>query len=273
MNRKSVCYLLFVILFFPIIGGITFAESGSSASASASSDGPVRATIGTFLFTSGSALAVEIGRDAPCPCMCDPLLVTGLRLLNGSGDTIPYVDETSPFPVAHDEWVGRLNLTDPSGAPLAEGEYTVVVDTTMGEFRARLQVISPEEGTGALRVSSHASVCGAQLMIYRLFDATEGEHAIDLNVGDLLVFALHGNPTTGYRWQLVDALDNGILEEIDGIDYLPDPIDPAMVGGGGTFFFRYTAVSSGTQTLRFDYQRPWETEEPEQTVSFVVTVH
>jgi predicted secreted protein len=275
MNRKPAYCLFLAMLLVPILGGVAFAEGGShaSASASVSSEGPIQATVGTFRFAPGDELAIEIGRDDPCPCMCDPLLVTGLRLLNGDGELVSGNIEADALPASYDEWVGRLTLSDSSGMPLSEGAYTIAVDTTMGEFQAQLQVMSPEERSGYLRVTSHASVCGAQLKIYRLFDAPASESPIDINVGDLLVFALHGNPTTGYGWLLADESDGDVLEEIEGIEYIPDPVDAGIAGGGGTFFFRYNVVSPGVQTLGFDYRRSWEDAPPEETVTFIVRAH
>lgn len=275
MNRRAIYCLVLAMLLAPLLGGVALAEGGShaSASASASSEGPVQATVGTFRFAPGAEIAVEIGRDDPCPCMCDPLLVTGLSLLNGDGELVSGSIVADALPTSYNEWVGRLSLSDSSGMPLSEGAYTVVVDTTMGEFRAQLQVKPPEEESGYLRISSRASVCGTQLMIYRLFDASASGTPIDINVGDLLVFAMHGNPTAGYSWLLADESAGAVLEEIEGVEYVPDPVDAGIVGGGGTFFFRYKVISPGVQTLGFEYRRSWEDGSPEETVSFVVSAH
>ena len=51
-----------------------------SAQASASSGDGVEVTTGTFVVERGARLAVEIIRDDPCVCFCDPIYVETLAL-------------------------------------------------------------------------------------------------------------------------------------------------------------------------------------------------
>ncbi|HEU68357.1 MAG TPA: hypothetical protein ENN53_03965, partial [Candidatus Acetothermia bacterium] len=55
----------------------------------------------------------------------------------------------------------------------------------------------------------------------------------------------------------------------EGLDYLPDS---TLLGGGGTFFFRYEATEAGEGELSFAYRRPWEALPPEQTFSVTIAV-
>ena len=93
---------------------------------------------------------------------------------------------------------------------------------------------------------------------------------VTLDRGDLLVVRLEGNPSSGYEWELVDPLDQGVLEQVGEREFVSEGNDD-IVGAPGTFVFRFRAVASGTIPLQFVYERPWE-EEPIETFSVVVYV-
>jgi predicted secreted protein len=88
-----------------------------------------------------------------------------------------------------------------------------------------------------------------------------------IDVGDVILVRLVGNPSTGYTWQRTDTLREGVLEPLgEG-----GSCGGGLVGSPSTFEFRFKAVSSGTTRLEFVYQRPWE-EEPIDTFSVVIYV-
>jgi len=243
-----------------------WAQVASSASSFASSEEPARVTIGTFTFVQGERLALEIEREEPCPCMCDELLVLGFRVLDSEGNPV-YVEEASSYPVPAGDWTGRWDLVDGSGTPVPEGNYTAVVKTSIGEFRAELQVVAP--GTALLGGHSlaKASVCGISLAVYKLAGETENGGQVSLRVGEKLLVALTGNPTTGYEWEVED--EPPFLSRIEGAAYRPSS---PLIGGGGVFYFRYEATGPGEGRLSFTYRRPWEATPPERTFSITVTV-
>ena len=223
----------------------------------------VEATIGVFTFSPGDEVALELVREEPCPCMCGDLLIRSFRILDEGGAEV-FHDTARPYPVEAAEWVGRWDLADPSGTPVPPGRYTAVVEASVGTFRAELEV-APEEGglpTGA--GLARASVCGISLRVYRLVTADENGAEITLRRGEMLMVALPGNPTTGYGWAPIEEPD--FLARLEGVEYLPAT---ALVGGGGTFFFRYEAREEGVGVLAFAYLRPWEEE---GAGSFSVTV-
>ena len=119
------------------------------------------------------------------------------------------------------------------------------------------------------RYSATASVCGLSLRVYRL--VTEADHgaSVTLRVGDRLLVALEGNPTTGYEWENTLVYEYAVLREFAEVEFRPDS---ALIGAGGLFLFRYEAVDTGPQGFRFDYRRPWESVEPLQRVEFQVSV-
>ena len=75
-----------------------------SAQASASSSEGVEVSTGTFVVEQGARLAVEIVRSDPCVCLCDPIYITDLRLLNMASEA---VHQEAYEAVEMADWVGR----------------------------------------------------------------------------------------------------------------------------------------------------------------------
>lgn len=270
---KTVLGLGVALLLLPLFGVLAIAQVSSSASASASSDGPMKVTIGTFNFTAGDSLALEIVRAEDCSCMCDPISVVGFRLENADGNVPVKLLNNFELPLAIDKWVGMLTLASPDGSLLPVGEYTAVVETSAGTFRARIKVA--DEGMSASswgRVSSSASICGIEIRVYRLL-TKETATSIYLHVGDRLMVALAGNATTGYAWEQTVSEEESILSPIAGLDYQPESVPVGTVGSGGTFLFRYNAESAGSIDLTFTYRRSWEEGPGAETITFHITVH
>lgn len=253
------------------VGAVCAAQVQSSASAFASSGEPIRSTVGTFVFEKGSRVGLEIGRREPCPCLCEPLLVTGMRVLDEQDNPIFVTEHEDPagLAVSYEAWIGRWNLVDQLGEPAPEGLYSVVVETTIGEFRACIEVVAVGAADRMGRVSSEASVCGIGLSVYRLVDEAVHDQTLALRVGEKLMIALEGNPTTGFEWEVDSEPAGGLLQRLEGPAYSSSS---SLIGAGGTFYFRYAAVVAGQGELTFVYRRSWETVPPEKTVSMVVLV-
>ena len=71
---------------------------------------------------------------------------------------------------------------------------------------------------------------------------------------------LTGNPTTGYSW-VCSITPEGIVRELSN-EYIPDPVEPGVVGSGGKFVFTFEAIKEGEAELVFSYLRPWELNVP-----------
>ncbi len=93
---------------------------------------------------------------------------------------------------------------------------------------------------------------------------------VTLDKRDVLVVRLEGNPTTGYEWILTDTFNQEIIEPRGEPEFVSEG-DDGIVGAGGTYVFRFKALSSGTTTLEFVYERLWEGE-PIETFSVIVYV-
>ena len=85
-------------------------------------------------------------------------------------------------------------------------------------------------------------------------------------------FALDANATTGFSWAQKTEGDSVVLEKEFYTSPKTEEHGVAMAGQGGTQYYNYRAVKSGTTTITFTYQRPWETEPPAKTYVAVVVV-
>lgn len=91
-----------------------------------------------------------------------------------------------------------------------------------------------------------------------------------VEVGQEFDIALESSPTTGYRWQFIEPLDEEILELV-GSEY--ESPEDERVGSGGKEVLTFRAVSQGETRISLGYKRPWERDvTPERTRTFVVVV-
>jgi inhibitor of cysteine peptidase len=103
----------------------------------------------------------------------------------------------------------------------------------------------------------------------RLTAADNGDQ-IEVEVGDLIVIELAGNPTTGYSWEAAD-LASGLVEQVGEADFSSD--SPGLVGAGGSLTLTFRALQAGSGTLSLVYHRPWEADvEPIETFSVGVII-
>jgi inhibitor of cysteine peptidase len=83
---------------------------------------------------------------------------------------------------------------------------------------------------------------------------------------------LQGNPTTGYGWQVteIDAQKVQMLAE-DYVEHKQG--DQPIAGAGGTYIFRFKALTEGQAHIEIVYQRPWEKDvDPLRTYTLELTV-
>ena len=92
-------------------------------------------------------------------------------------------------------------------------------------------------------------------------DRSDSGKSFDLAKGDSLEITLEGNPTTGYLWVLFFGNDS-VLKSAGDYAFKQDMAPAGSVGVGGTFIFKFQAISKGTAHLEFGYQRPWEKHIP-----------
>ncbi|MCX7751140.1 MAG: protease inhibitor I42 family protein [Candidatus Bipolaricaulota bacterium] len=223
----------------------------------------VRVSTGTFLFEAGQKVALELTGENACPCHCRTIEVLRFSVRDADGTEI-HVDRSQLYPVTAGRWTGRWDFTT-HGEPIPIGLYELLVQTSLGTFQAVVHVVAPGAAP-AVWVEAEASVCGIGLRVYRLVEEGDGP-TVSLRVGENLMVALPGNPTTGYRWEVRE--EPACLGRVPGPEYRSAS---DLIGGGGTFFFRYKAVTPGAGSLQLVYRRPWEDLPPLHTFSLRVHV-
>lgn len=105
-------------------------------------------------------------------------------------------------------------------------------------------------------------------------DLTQKENGKDLwmDRGDILVFRLPSNPSTGYSWSVAASKPGLLLQQGEATCELPKSAK-GRVGAGGTEVWRFRAERAGSLTLTFSYARVWEKGVPPvRTLSWPVTI-
>ena len=88
---------------------------------------------------------------------------------------------------------------------------------------------------------------------------------------DFLIVTLCSNPTTGFKWELVENTNEKVLEYKDN-KYLP-PEATGAVGVGGKEIWTFKPLKHGESTISMGYGRPWEGGEKEEwTFTLTATV-
>ncbi|MBD3427152.1 MAG: hypothetical protein GF409_07995 [Candidatus Omnitrophica bacterium] len=90
----------------------------------------------------------------------------------------------------------------------------------------------------------------------------EGNETVGLREGQILKLHFESNASTGYTWQLADAVNGDIIRQIGTFRYVRRSRDPRLVGAPGVQIFRCEAVKRGRAKLVFKYLRPWEQDKP-----------
>ena len=104
-------------------------------------------------------------------------------------------------------------------------------------------------------------------------DASANGRQVELQKGQTLVITLESNPTTGFRWEMVE-IEESILRQMGEPEFkVSDPREPPPPGTGGWETWRFEAMSPGQAALKLVYHRPWEEDvEPLETFSVQVMV-
>ncbi len=132
-------------------------------------------------------------------------------------------------------------------------------------------------GDGVVDVEDLVIIAEHLFEVYPSADTVDVHEAddggqIELELGKLLVVTLESNPSTGYRWELIEN-NESILKQFGQAEFKPsETSNPRMVGAGGWEIFRFKAVNAGQTTLELVYHRSWEDVEPLKTFSIQVVV-
>jgi inhibitor of cysteine peptidase len=93
---------------------------------------------------------------------------------------------------------------------------------------------------------------------------------VKLAKGKLLTVQLPGNPTTGFQWFVEKNNKEQLAPQGKG-EYTP--ARKGVIGGGGTFTFRFRAEKAGTSELELVYKRGFEKgKAPAKTFKLTVEI-
>ena len=272
---KSMCaavpiaalFLIGVLLISPLAVG-----QGSTASVSVTSGGEMRLSVGPYLAEPSARLAIELVCQDTAWVDCGTPLAIACRLTEEDGSLIRSI--VPPEGAQALAWIAMVDLVDEAGAPLPTGRYHVVLETTSGEFTAIVDVVPTELLASHGRFSATAVANGLSLRVSRLVTPDDDGQEISIRIGDDLLVALPGNPTTGFEWLNNVLYEYAVLRPVGETPYeFRSEADPHLVGSPGVFLFRYQAIAADSQWFRFAYSRPWESVQPAQVVEFTVVVH
>jgi inhibitor of cysteine peptidase len=100
--------------------------------------------------------------------------------------------------------------------------------------------------------------------------AGDGPGTLEVQVGDTFSLTLDSNPTTGFQWQLAEALDESVLKVMSQ-EYTPS--GTGLAGAGGKENWTFYAAGQGTTDISLKYVQPWDEESPPAvTKQFTVIV-
>ena len=103
---------------------------------------------------------------------------------------------------------------------------------------------------------------------------TERENGKDLwiDTGDLLVFRMPSNRSTGYAWSVATS-KRCLLGQVGEASCELPKSSKGVVGSGGTEVWKFRALEVGSLAITFSYARPWEKGAPPiRTLSWHVTI-
>jgi inhibitor of cysteine peptidase len=89
--------------------------------------------------------------------------------------------------------------------------------------------------------------------------ADAADQTLELTVGEQAAIELEENPSTGYRWAIdAKAGVNASMLRIDDRGFSRDGSGKPLLGAPGIHRWSIKAVSAGSASVTFVYQRSWE---------------
>ena len=88
-----------------------------------------------------------------------------------------------------------------------------------------------------------------------VFVKADGDKMIDVRRGQRLKIELRANATTGYLWEMTEAVNKDVLRQMGKYRYVRDS---RRIGAGGVQIFRFEPLRRGQARFVFEYRRSWE---------------
>ncbi len=94
----------------------------------------------------------------------------------------------------------------------------------------------------------------------------------EVNKNQTFEISLKSNPTTGYSWKWIKVQPSKIVDSISSI-YIQDKAEPNMVGVGGNEIWKFKGKETGIDTLKFEYQQPWQPNSTVETKKIIIKIN
>ena len=198
---------------------------------------------------------------------------------------IPEYRYENPPTRTPDDWIGGIflirmpnNIADLNGDGIVDSADMCIMIDHWGTDNQLCDIAPMPWGDGVVDVQDLIVLAEHLFEVYPSAETVEVNEdndgrQIELELGEILVVTLESNPSTGYRWELLED-NESILKQFGQAEFKSsETSDPPMVGVGGWEIFRFKAVSTGQITLELVYHRYWEDVEPLKTFSLQVTVN
>ncbi len=91
----------------------------------------------------------------------------------------------------------------------------------------------------------------------------------EIEVGETFRIELASSPSTGYSWKWVNQQDVSAVDTV-GHQFIED--SPGKIGGGGTEIWNFKGLKSGTDVIKLEYNRSWESGPAANTETIAVKV-
>jgi predicted secreted protein len=179
----------------------------------------------------------------------------------------------------YDNWKASIiPIVDLNGDSIVDAADMCIVVDNWGTDNKLCDIGPTPFGDGVVDVQDLIILAEHLFEVYpsaETVDVSEADNVgqVEVELGKLLVVTLESNPSTGYKWELIENNDS-ILKQFGQTEYKPaETSEQQIVGAGGWEIFRFKAVSAGQMTLELVYHRSWEDTEPLKTFSIQVTVN
>jgi len=91
----------------------------------------------------------------------------------------------------------------------------------------------------------------------------------EIAVNESIQLELDSNPTTGFAWKWTNK-DSVSIVDSTGTEYIPNT--PDLTGSGGKEIWKFKGLKSGTDTIKMEYCRSWDTASTSASKNIVIKV-
>ena len=184
------------------------------------------------------------------------VVLSAVLCMGGVADAIVYV----PDGTGDGDVLSKAELQEETAAIL-EGEnirYTWENESQRDEG-VNYTISVEGEGLDEFNQSVLSEICLAELLEGPISLCLTGE----ISEGQVMVFSLDSNPSTGYLWETAE-MDGGILRQTGKVEFKQES---ELLGAPGKQILHFESIGTGQTNLKLIYHRPWEEDtEPNKTI-------